>query len=122
MQNGSDEKVKIYRFWSQEWEDISYEEEIELTNILCHQCAGLDATKMNKEDFRNLAVNCCNEIFRKVGRFAGKLPLPVFNNKEYSLFGTIGIDKHGKATICYYADKSEKRIEYIYTGETIYES
>jgi len=114
-------KVQIRRPWENEWEDAQYGEEVEIANILCHQCAGLDATKMNKEDFRSLSANCRNEIIRKVGIFAGGLPLPVFNNKEYSLFGTIGIDKYGKETIYYHADKSEKRIVYIYTGETIYE-
>lgn len=115
-------KVQIHRPWGDEWEDLLYEEEVEVANILCQLCAELDATEMNEKDFGDLAINCYREIVRKVGIVAGKLPLPVFNNKEYSLFGTIGVDKHGKETICYYADKSEKRIVYIYTGETIYES
>lgn len=113
-------EIQIRRPWKDEWEDIRYGEEVEIANILCHQCAGLDATKMNEKDFGELAIGCYREIVRKVGVVAGVLPLPVFNNKEYSLFATI--DNYDKEKIWVYMGKSRKRIEYIYTGETIYES
>lgn len=100
MQNGSDERVKIYRFWSQDWEDISYEEEIELTNILCQVCAGYNAVNMTKDDFDDIGVRCYKEIFKKVGTVAGVIPLPVFNNKEYSLLCTI--DKYDKEKVWFY--------------------
>lgn len=112
-------KVQIRRPWKDEWEDIQYEEEVELANILCHQCVGLDAIKMNEKDFGELAIDCYGEIVRKVGIVAGTLLLPVFNNKEYSLFATI--DDYDKEKVWVYMGKKKERIEYIYTGETVYE-
>lgn len=112
-----EDKIQIRRPWTDEWEDALYGEEVEIANILCHQCAGFDATKMDEEDFHKLAVDCYMEIFRKVGAVIGTLSLPVFNNKEYSLF----VHKYDKGRVWFYVGKSEKRIEYIYTGETIYE-
>ena len=99
-------KVQIRRPGRDEWEDIQYGEEIEIANILCHQCVGFDAIEMDKKDFYKLAVDCYREIVRKVGIVAGELLLPVFNSK-------------GK--VWFYVSKSKKRIEYVYTGETIYE-
>lgn len=113
-------KIQICRPWKDEWEDIQYGEEVEIANILCHQCAGLDATEMDEKNFGELAIDCYREIVRKVGVVAGTLPLPVFNNKEYSLFATI--DNYDKEKIWVYMGKNKKRIEYIYTGETIYAS
>ena len=97
-------KVQIRRPWKDEWEDIQYGEEVEIANILCHQCAGLDATKMDEKDFRKLAADCYTEIYRKVGVIIGMLPLPVFNNKEYSLF----VHEYDKETVFFYVNKSEK--------------
>lgn len=97
-------EVQIRRPWKDEWEDIQYGEEVEIANILCHQCAGFDATKMNEKDFCKLAEKCYKEIDRKVGLVIGTLPLPVFNNKEYSLF----VDKYDKETVFFYVNKSEK--------------
>lgn len=104
--------VQIRRPWEDEWEDIQYGEEVEIANILCHQCAGFDAAKMNEKDFGELAVDCYREIVRKVGIVAGVLPLPVFNNKEYSLFATI--DDSDKEKVWVYMGKSKKNRIYLY--------
>lgn len=111
--------MKIYRSWSERWEDAQYGEEVEVANILCHYCAGLDIKSMTKKDFDALVVDCYKEIMRKVGIVAGTVPLPVFNNKEYCLFGAI--DEYDKGKLWIYVCKSEKRVEYAYTGESIYE-
>lgn len=97
-------KVQIRRPWKDEWEDIQYGEEVEIANILCHQCAGLDATKMDEKDYNKLVANCYAEIFRKVGVVIGTLPLPVFNNKEYSLF----VHEYDKEIVFFYVGKSKK--------------
>lgn len=77
--------LKIYRFWSKTMEDLTYGEEIEVANILCQRCAGLDARTLTDSDAYSIVCSCYEEICNRVGVISGSIKLPIYNNCSWYL-------------------------------------
>lgn len=115
-------KVQICRPWKMKWEDLVYGEEVELANIVCQQCAGLDAKAMNEKDFKILADRCHSEIFRKIGIVKGKIPFPICNDIDEHFLSIIAVKDSKFGVVGSFACLKRQDEYNLYVGEDTNES